>query len=99
MDFAYSPRTQELRQRVIAFMDAHVYPAESQFWSELEAHTQQGKRWTPLQVIEQLKPKARAAVIVMPERLVPGLMAMACAMPMMSAGFSDMSDIRFVVRP
>jgi acyl-CoA dehydrogenase len=61
MDFAYSPRTQALRERVTAFMNAHVYPAEAQYWAELEANTRDGKRWTPLQVIEQLKPKARAA--------------------------------------
>jgi acyl-CoA dehydrogenase len=61
MDFAYSPRTQALRERVNDFMKAHVHPAEPQFWAELEANTREGKRWTPLQVIEQLKPKARAA--------------------------------------
>ncbi|MFO6335010.1 hypothetical protein ACLBVB_34400, partial [Pseudomonas aeruginosa] len=27
MDFAYSPKVQELRERVSAFMEAHVYPA------------------------------------------------------------------------
>ena len=31
MDFAYSPKVQELRERVQAFMDAHVYPAEKVF--------------------------------------------------------------------
>ena len=28
MDFAYSPKTQELQARIAAFMDANVYPAE-----------------------------------------------------------------------
>jgi len=31
MDFAYSPKVQELRERVTAFMDAYVYPAEPVF--------------------------------------------------------------------
>ena len=31
MDFAYSPKVQALRERVTAFMDAHVYPAEAVF--------------------------------------------------------------------
>ena len=31
MDFAYSPKVQELRERVSAFMEAHVYPAEAGF--------------------------------------------------------------------
>ena len=60
MDFAYSPRTQELQAKVLRFMDEHIYPAEAAYWAEIEANTQAGKRWTPLQVIEQLKPKARA---------------------------------------
>jgi acyl-CoA dehydrogenase len=61
MDFSYSERTEQLRERVGAFMAEHVYPAETRYWAELEANTQAGKRWTPLQVIEALKPKARAA--------------------------------------
>ena len=61
MDFSYSPRTQELQARLNAFMAEHVYPAEARYFAEIEANTQAGKRWTPLQVIEELKPKARAA--------------------------------------
>ena len=61
MDFGYSPRTQELQARLSAFMAAHVYPAEPAWLEEIEANTRAGKRWTPLQVIEQLKPKAQAA--------------------------------------
>jgi acyl-CoA dehydrogenase len=61
MDFGYSARTQELRTRVDSFMREHVFPAEGRLWEELEANTRAGRRWTPLQVIEELKPKARAA--------------------------------------
>jgi acyl-CoA dehydrogenase len=61
MDFQYSPRTRELQQRVSAFMAEHVYPAEPRYFAELEANTRAGRRWTPLAVIEELKPKARAA--------------------------------------
>jgi acyl-CoA dehydrogenase len=60
MDFSYSPRTQDLQARLNAFMAEHVYPAEAAWEAEIEANTQAGKRWTPLQVIERLKPKARA---------------------------------------
>ena len=60
MDFSYSPRTQDLQARVSAFMAEHVYPAEARYFAEIEANTRAGKRWTPLQVIEELKPKARA---------------------------------------
>ncbi len=60
MDFAYSPRTQELQAQLQRFMDDYVYPAEARHAAELEANTKAGKRWTPLQVIEELKLKARA---------------------------------------
>ena len=61
MDFDYSPRTKELQARVRDFMDAHVYPNEARYFSEIEANTQAGRRWTSLALIEELKPKARAA--------------------------------------
>jgi acyl-CoA dehydrogenase len=61
MDFEYSPRTQQLAERLNAFMAEHVYPAEAAYFAEIEAHTRAGKRWTPLETIERLKPKARAA--------------------------------------
>jgi len=61
MDFSYSARTQELQARLSAFMAEHVYPAESRWFAEIEANTRAGRRWSPLPVIEELKPKARAA--------------------------------------
>jgi acyl-CoA dehydrogenase len=60
MDFELSPRTRELQARLTAFMDRHVYPAEPAYWEEIAANTAAGKRWTPLQLIEGLKVKARA---------------------------------------
>ncbi|HUG22854.1 acyl-CoA dehydrogenase family protein [Piscinibacter sp.] len=60
MDFSYSPRTQELQARVARFMDEHIYPSEDLYWQEIAANTAAGKRWTPLQLIEELKLKARA---------------------------------------
>jgi acyl-CoA dehydrogenase len=61
MDFGYSARTQELRAAVSAFMDEHIYPNEARYAAEQQAHSEAGKRWTPLPLIEELKPKARAA--------------------------------------
>ena len=60
MDFSYSPRTQELQATLLRFMDEYIYPAEQAYHDEIETNTAAGKRWTPLQTIEQLKPKARA---------------------------------------
>ncbi|HEY4067582.1 MAG TPA: acyl-CoA dehydrogenase family protein, partial [Burkholderiaceae bacterium] len=60
MDFAYSPRTLELQAKLLKFMDEHIYPAEAKYDAEIAANTAAGKRWTPLNTIEELKPKARA---------------------------------------
>ncbi len=61
MDFQHSPRVAEYQARLKAFMDQHVFPNEHRFHDEIEANTQAGKRWTPVQLLEELKPKARAA--------------------------------------
>lgn len=61
MDFAYSPRVQALRERLMAFMDEHIYPNEERFEAEVEANRAAGNAWLPTQLIEELKPKARAA--------------------------------------
>jgi len=60
MDFSYSPRTEALRTQLLHFMDEHIYPAEARYAAEIEANTRAGRRWTPLETIEALKPKARA---------------------------------------
>ena len=61
MDFDYSPKTKELQAKLLRFMDEHIYPAEATYAQELAANTAAGKRWTPLQTIEALKTKSRAA--------------------------------------
>ena len=61
MDFSYSPKTQALRERVMAFMDEHIFPNEQRYHQEQAANTAAGNRWQPLPLIEELKPKARAA--------------------------------------
>jgi len=57
MDFEYSPRVQELRKRLTAFMEEHIYPNDHKWWE----HVKGPKRWEPVPIIEELKPKARAA--------------------------------------
>ena len=61
MDFAYSPRVQALRERLMAFMDEHIYPNEERYEAEVEANRAAGNAWVPTRLIEELKPKARAA--------------------------------------
>ncbi len=59
MDFSYSPRVQELQKQLLQFFDDHIYPSEKAYADEIEANTAAGKRWTPLQTIEKLKPIAQ----------------------------------------
>jgi acyl-CoA dehydrogenase len=54
--FEYSPKVRDLLKRVQAFMDEHVYPNERLYHEQI----QEG-RWRPVPLIEELKPKARAA--------------------------------------
>jgi acyl-CoA dehydrogenase len=56
MHFELSEKTKALQQRLTAFMEEHIYPNEQRFYDEI-----QRERWSPTQVIEELKPKARAA--------------------------------------
>jgi acyl-CoA dehydrogenase len=58
MDFAYSEKVNELRRRVQAFMDEHVYPNEATYQEQLDTAAD---RWQPVPIVEDLKPKARAA--------------------------------------
>ena len=57
MEFAYSAKVRDLCERVTAFMDEHVYPAEPVF----ERQVAEGDRWQPTAIMEQLKDRARAA--------------------------------------
>ena len=61
MDFAHSPKVQELQKRVTAFMEQHVYPAEAVFHAEVEENRRKGNAWIPTRVVEDLKKKSRAA--------------------------------------
>ncbi|SEL76320.1 acyl-CoA dehydrogenase [Roseateles sp. YR242] len=61
MNFDYSPKVEQLRERLLAFFDQHIYPNEKRYHEEVEANRQAGNAWVPTKVIEELKPKARAA--------------------------------------
>ena len=44
-------RLQELRERLLSFMEEHVFPLEATFWE----HQTSQQQWTPLRVMEELK--------------------------------------------
>jgi acyl-CoA dehydrogenase len=56
MTFEFSEKTKELQKRLQRFMDEHIYPNEQRFHEEVERD-----RWKPTKIVEELKPKARAA--------------------------------------
>ena len=56
MDFAYDDTTLDLQQRLLAFMDECVYPAERRFRSEAASLV---GRWSIPPVLEELKLEAR----------------------------------------
>jgi len=57
MTFEASGRTKALAARLTAFMNEHVYPNELLFRRQIA----EGDRWQPTAIVEDLKPKARAA--------------------------------------
>jgi acyl-CoA dehydrogenase len=59
MSFDYSPKVKDLQQRLRAFMDEHIAPNESLYHQHLAPSNPD--RWSPVPIIEQLKPKAREA--------------------------------------
>ena len=61
MEFAYSDRCETLRGKLLKFMDEHIYPNERAYKDEVDRNGQEkGNRWLPTQIIEELKPIARA---------------------------------------
>jgi acyl-CoA dehydrogenase len=56
VNFEFSDKVKNLQGRLQAFLDEHVYPNEQRFYDEIERN-----RWTPTRIVEELKPKARAA--------------------------------------
>ena len=59
MDFAYDDRTQEWRERLLAFMAEQIFPAEPVFAEQAHAVARSGDPWRRPPVIEELKAEAR----------------------------------------
>jgi acyl-CoA dehydrogenase len=58
MEFAYDAKTEELRERLLSFMDEHVYPAEPVFAEQLGA-LENRWAWTSVPVLAELRTEAR----------------------------------------
>jgi acyl-CoA dehydrogenase len=59
MDFGFDATTQDFRERLLAFMDAHVYPREAEFYATVG---RQGDYWAWSRdpILRELQAKARA---------------------------------------
>ena len=57
MDFEFSPKVQKLRERLLTFMDEHIYPNESALAQQID----DGDRWDSPELLETLKEHAREA--------------------------------------
>ena len=63
MNFNYSDKVIALQSQMEAFFAELIMPNEKRFNNDIEANTKAGKRWTPVQLLDELKPKAKADVI------------------------------------
>ena len=61
MQFEYSDKVKSMQARLLAFMDEHIYPNEARFFQEIADNRAKGNAWIPTKIVEELKPKARAA--------------------------------------
>ena len=61
MNFDYSDKVKDLQARLLAFMDAHIYPNEQRFFQEIAANRAKGNAWVTTQLVEELKPLAQQA--------------------------------------
>ncbi|GAA1461325.1 acyl-CoA dehydrogenase family protein [Williamsia maris] len=57
MDFGYSERCEELRTRLLAFMDSHIYPAEAVYTQQMR---ESGDPHFDAPVVAELKAEAKA---------------------------------------
>jgi acyl-CoA dehydrogenase len=60
MDFSHSDKVRELQERITAFMDQYIYPAERDYHDEVERNRRAGNPWQVTQVVENLKKRAKA---------------------------------------
>src|SRR6202050_2951134 len=61
MNFSHSDKVRELQQRIGAFMERFVYPAERRFQEELAKNRRGGNPWLATEAVEELKREARTA--------------------------------------
>ena len=61
MNFDYTDKVKDMQARLLAVMDAHIYPNEKRFFAEIAENRAKGNAWIPTKIVEELKPLARKA--------------------------------------
>ena len=62
MRFEHSAKVKALQQQFVAFMHEHVYPNEAVYRGQIATRgVEEWRAWQPIPIVEELKPKARAA--------------------------------------
>ena len=62
MRFEHSAKVKALQQQFVAFMHEHVYPNEPVYRGQIATRgVEEWRAWQPIPIVEELKPKARAA--------------------------------------
>ena len=62
MRFEHSAKVKALQQQFVAFMHEHVYPNEALYRRQIATRgVEEWRAWQPIPIVEELKPKARAA--------------------------------------
>jgi acyl-CoA dehydrogenase len=59
MDFSYTPKVEELRKGLLRFFEESIYPNEAAYHEEVQRNRNVDRTWTPVSIIEKLKPRAR----------------------------------------
>jgi acyl-CoA dehydrogenase len=58
MEFAFDAKTEEMRERVLAFLDEHIYPNEKRFHEEL-GQLEDRWDWTATPVMQEIRAEAK----------------------------------------
>lgn len=61
MNFEFTDKVKDLQKKVSTFMQQYVEPQEGRFYQEIGENRAKGNAWIPTRIVEELKPKARAA--------------------------------------
>jgi acyl-CoA dehydrogenase len=61
MNFEFTDKVKDLQKKVQDFMQQYVEPQEGRFHEEIAENRARGNPWIPTRIVEELKPKARAA--------------------------------------